>query len=288
MSDLAYKLSVRRIFTADDWEDLDPDSFHKYKTYQKLVLKAACRWYCGYSLYQIILGDGERLNSSVWPPHRSELVDICVTEGYNLCSLVYELGVWMWSGADVWKAHKNVIYIVGDHTTGADSFCKSILQLFKFVLTVDPENIDLEHLAKAQQYVKLLYVPANLTEYPFRNLRMNEIIAGNPVSILSEEQIVTIKPLKCIVRLKSLIKPDMLPTNKTQHTIIQFNGARSYRSFSLDEIHDYLVKVRRAVRSTDLECQNPFGWLCTSENIDTLCANCSRNNMDLISLAESD
>ncbi|QEJ80765.2 protein ORF12 [Southern Psittacara leucophthalmus aviadenovirus] len=299
VQDLACRLALRRIFTKEEWELQEKDLFDKFKNTHDYVLRLAAAFYCKYSLFQIVEHDATKQLAKISSITGSldfrntisqDLVNICLSEGFNLCSLVHAVGEWMWSNQDgLGVDTKNVLYIVGDNTTEADPFCKSILKMFQFVLTAHVHELSVESLAKTQDMVSLIYFPCMLFEYPFRNPVINEIIAGSVVNVPVDGTLVKIKPKKCIVRLKSLPRPDMLPTNQKQHTIIEFSMKNTHRTFKLREFFYYLNKVIEAKKAVDMACENPFGWLCTINNVDSVCEPCSQNNIDMLSsLAESD
>lgn len=286
LQDMGYRLASRRIFTEEDFKHLEKDMYEKYKHSVDYLLKLSAIIYCQHGLAQILEQDATanltRRSTSI----PRDLFDICIVEGFNLVSLVYALWDWMWSLCD--GMYKNVLYIVGDSTTEADSFCRSILRLFRFVMTAHISEMNVEDLARVRETVSLLYFPPSICEYPFKNPVINTILAGHPVSVPVDGALTLIKPIKCIVRLKSLPKPDMMPTSHLQHTIIEFTSPNTQRMFKLKELYHYLEKVQAARRAVDMACSNPFGWLCTTNNVDTLCEACSQNNVDMIySFAES-
>nr|ABB18328.1 ORF12 [Fowl aviadenovirus 2] len=105
----------------------------------------------------------------------------------------------------------NVLYIVGDSSTCADTFTNSILRMFHCVLTAHVNNFDFDQYVPVRDVTKLIYFPPLHHEYPFKNPLVNEMLRGRAFNVSHQGELVEIEEVKCVVRLNKLPRPDQLP-----------------------------------------------------------------------------
>ncbi|BCZ16693.1 hypothetical protein ORF12 [Aviadenovirus bubonis] len=211
-------------------------------------------------------------------------------EGFNLCTLVYAIGLWM---SDyclyAFRETINTVYIVGDATTDADVFAQSILKIFHCVMTANINTLDVAEFAPIREVTKMIYFPMILHEPPFKNPLVNQLLAGRELNVQKDNELLRIEPIKCLVRLKNLPRPDHLPTGPKQHVIIRFNNTGTGYLWDEKEFSMYLQRIKDEEDETNFKCDNPYGVLCSSlDAVDGMCPVCSTACADLTSLTGTD
>ncbi|ANJ02334.1 ORF12 [Fowl aviadenovirus 2] len=285
--ELAYQLQKRLIFTEGEWRLRDPEQFARYGVglQGKLLLHEARKIYCNFSLYQTLLNSPSGPFTIETSRHLARFAE---REGFNLVTLSYMLGRWL-SDYTLSRLHDtlNVLYIVGDSSTCADTFTNSILRMFHCVLTAHVNNFDFDQYVPVRDVTKLIYFPPLHHEYPFKNPLVNEMLRGRAFNVSHQGELVEIEEVKCVVRLNKLPRPDQLPTNPKYHLIIQFETANDDGiSFLTSELVQYLRQIREHEGERDFDCKNDFGVLCSTAWIDPPCYSCKQKFDHILSLPE--
>nr|WJJ54605.1 MAG: hypothetical protein [Otus scops adenovirus] len=283
---LVVRLQKARVFSTSAWAAHDFQQYEKHIPTARIIVKRAKKLYCDYTLYQSLCQNRPPLNNNpiIVPPN--SLRRLALREGFNLCSLVYSIGLWM---SDYCVAGNrdtiNTLYIVGDPSSDAEMFCQSLLKIFYCVLTADINRFDIKEFADLREITKLIYFPLFLHDQPFKNPFVNQLLGGYPVHVPKDGEIYSIEPIKCLVRLKSLPRPDQLPTNPRQHVVIQFSDNGRGQMWSESELGTYIHRLKEEEDEIDFKCKNPYGVLCSSHDcIDSMCHVCSTASADLTSL----
>lgn len=280
---LPVQLQYQRIFTAQQWKEKDPKSYSKHAHSASSVLYQAKALYCEYGLRQSLM----QLRAS--PPRpvlaaNRRLQRMLDKEGYNLCTAVYMLTRWLndFSFNRRYTDSVNTLYLVGDSTSGADSFCNALLSLFHCVLTADVNALDVAAYSRTQNLVKLLHFPRLFHDVPFKNPHVNLILQGRTFNVLADDDLVEVGPKKCVVRLANLPRPEHLPTSPAQHVVIRFENAPVYSQFDPQELIEYVDCIARSgLTGEELACTNEFGVLCASGWAVPTCHNCANAVLDL-------
>ncbi|QJP03669.1 ORF12 [Aviadenovirus cerasi] len=278
ITDTAYSLQKRHIFTEAEWRCRDPEQFARYgasASQGKLLLHEARKIYCNFSLYQTLINN-PRVHFTTETSRR--LLKFAEREGFNLITLTYMLGSWL-SDYTLSRLHDtlNTLYIVGDSSTCADTFTNSILRMFHCVLTAHVNDFDFDHYVPVRDITKLIYFPPLHHDFPFKNPLVNEMLKGSAFNVPHHGELVEIEEMKCVVRLNKLPRPDQLPTNPKFHLIIQFETEDDGISFLTSELVQYLSQIREHEGERDFDCKNEFGVLCSTAWIDPPCNTCRQH-----------
>ncbi|QJC19245.1 ORF12 [Duck adenovirus 4] len=217
------------------------------------------------------------------------LVTLCEREGFHPGTLVQGIANWMSDGSIVspgWRDHLNTLYLVGDSESSADLFGQSLMRVFNFAMYAHINELDLYDLAKCRENVKFLYFPPLMTDQPFRHPLINEILKGRRLLLPEASgQTHEIREIKCVVRLKTLPAPHRIPTNAKQHFILRFSGKPIDFSWGATDFLNLYRRVR-ATEDGDRVCHNEYNCLCSRNDRDISCNNCSARNFDFMSFPE--
>lgn len=286
LSELAFHLQQRFIFTEDEWSAADPHQFKRHLDYSSEILAEARRIYCSYGLFQTLELSYKEGGLPKSPTRH--LLRLALKEGFNPPVLMHTLGLWLdafsFSGL---RDTINTVYIVGDQDTNADIFGHSLAKIFQCVLTADINHFDLTQFSLCQHETKLLYFPLSMGQPPFQDPLVNTILQGRDTTVMVHGELVTIRSTKCIVRLRSYPNPQRIPTNHKQHIILHFEKETSGYAFTGHELAEYLLRIKTTMQEIDLTCKNPYGALCSTCSIDPPCETCAEAYDDLLSFAES-
>ncbi|WMQ56297.1 ORF12 [Fowl aviadenovirus 4] len=287
MSELAFHLQLRSIFTPSQWDEIDAEQYKRHANNAAELLLEAKRIYCNYGLYQTLELRSKHGHSPL--SNSRQLASIAAKEGMHLTSLVNAITSWL----DAFpynprKDYVNTMYVVGDASSCADPFAFSLVRSFECVLMGDINQFDMKEYARVQRETKFLYFPLAFHSLPFQSPTVNNMLQGRETTIASDGELVTIKPTKCLVRLRSLPHPDRLPTNKNQHVIINFEAPTVGLAFEAAELVGYIrrLKTHAATSNDVLECCNPYGYLCSKSSAGDMCSTCSEYHADFLSLSD--
>ncbi|AFC40564.1 protein ORF12 [Goose adenovirus 4] len=278
--DLVNLLEKLRILSEDDWNDSSNSLSERFKHVNQSIvvdlLKDAREKYCSFTLYQSFIQYCDCNSRSLIEARH--IKNICDNQGFNIVTFTKMIATWMWDySVSGMKTSKNTLYIVGDATTPAETLCNSIVNMFKCVHTADINNMDVNLLAKTYKETKMLYFPAIVNGMSFSNPVVNQILNGRDLQLVTEKGPVTIPPIKCLVHLTSL--PNMLrvPTSYNQHFVIDLKTPMELNAIYHHELRSIIQSVSLAVDELDLDCQNPYAILCSSDDENMRCPACSRS-----------
>lgn len=258
---MAFHLQQRGIFSEEDWHLIDPDQYKKHSNHAALILAEARRIYSSYSLYQTLEHNHDQRR--LITPTQRHLSQIVINEGFIAPTFIRAIARWLESfSVSGMRDFINTLYIVGDTSSFADVFAQSIVKAFHCVLTADINHFDLKEFYKVQHETKFVFFP--LACYaPFQNPLVNNMLQGRDTTLICEDRLVTVRPPKCLVRLKDLPHPDRIPTNHNQHIIIRFERYnRRISCFGGGELYEYLLRLKELYPESDLDCCNVYGYLC--------------------------
>lgn len=281
MDRMVCTLTSRRCFTKEDWHFHDPDTYNRYRDVAEGVLSKARKHYCAYSLYQCFINNPQQIEF----PQSSDaaLRRLAENDGFRLSPLVFALYRWMseftFTGA---VDTLNTLYVVGDATTDADTFANSLLRMFCCVVTAHLNDFSVKDFAAVAPSTRLLFFPPVQHALPFSNPIVNQLLKGKETFVAAgDEEPTRLRPVKCLVRLKQLPKPESLPTNRREHVVLIFSSHGNGQIFFQSELNNYMEAIKGRDRG-EVECHNDYGVLCNS---DIHCETCS-DPLNIISVTD--
>ncbi|APY28344.1 ORF09 [Psittacine aviadenovirus B] len=282
MDRLVCRLTARRCFTVDEWHFSDPETYARYREVAETVLGKVRKHYCSYSLYQCFIGNPHQPEFGTSP--EVALRRLATREAFQLSPLVNAIYRWFsdftFTGA---VDTLNTLYVVGDATTDADTFANSLLRMFNCVVTAHLNDFSVKDFAPISKTTRLLFFPPVQHAFPFSNPFVGQILKGKEIHVATgEEESAPIRPVKCLVRLKQLPKPENLPTNRREHIILVFAETGSGQAFFQTELGTYIDAIKGRDRE-QIECQNYYGVLCNASH--SYCETCSEP-FDIVSVTE--
>ncbi|APO40942.1 ORF12 [Pigeon adenovirus 2a] len=271
-------LHEHRLFSRKSWLTFDKSHYELYQHVAKELIYEAKKLYCSFALIQSLM---QEFRTPLHRPYiRTPLEDgfkaLCDSEGFNLTVMVNAIRMWMHAPLeDEFLLKTNTLYVVGDSTTDADAFTTYLLKYFDLIVTADLNQFDPFQYLPGRKVIKMLHFPLTTGLQSFNNPYVNTLLRGKEVNLPVKKNIKSMGPYKCVVRLRQVPKPNLLPTNSREHIIISFASGNPDTYFHPAELARYIQKLREVhVRAELVTCKNDFNCICSSNQLDIVCEVC--------------